>query len=395
MTKILMVRTGKGLYGVGGANTRWYDIYNLLSRTNQIILLQPIPDKSIKDTISNTDETPYYFRSAKWNQYDSPFADFNVSYYYKFYQIIRKERPDVVIFSFPYGIIINSLIHPNLPLIYEAHDLNSDLINETGFKKLANRFSILKQPALGSIVKYVMHRYFFLHEKIACKRVMHILVQSDEDKSLFIKNYSVDEEKITVIPPSVEHKCTLPSRKSIYDKEEVIVGFHGSYLNYGNQEAFKLILNYVAPEVSRIEKRIRFLLAGTGVSMFEKDNVKSIGFVKDISLFLQQLDIAIVPLISGSGVKEKIFDYMGYGLPIITTKKGAQGIKLENNINAIITEAVNDQFIKAIIELANNPEKRWEFSRNIFELATHEYGRDTAQQKMDGLISRLLQVRSG
>jgi len=54
---------------------------------------------------------------------------------------------------------------------------------------------------------------------------------------------------------------------------------------------------------------------------FERANVRSFGFIKDLHQAISIADIALVPITSGGGTKLKIFDYMNAGLPIITTRK--------------------------------------------------------------------------
>ena len=63
---------------------------------------------------------------------------------------------------------------------------------------------------------------------------------------------------------------------------------------------------------------------------------------------LNSSDIGIVPILHGGGTKLKIFDYMGVGLPIVTTKKGIEGIEAKNGQHAIIVDDVNEEFINAI-----------------------------------------------
>ncbi len=56
--------------------------------------------------------------------------------------------------------------------------------------------------------------------------------------------------------------------------------------------------------------------------------------------------MAVVPLVSGEGVKLKVLDYMAVGLPIVATKKGAEGLDLVNGKHAIIVNDVNEEFVK-------------------------------------------------
>ncbi|NHW88881.1 MAG: glycosyltransferase family 4 protein [Archaeoglobales archaeon] len=75
---------------------------------------------------------------------------------------------------------------------------------------------------------------------------------------------------------------------------------------------------------------------------FEKDGIK---FLDDIYELLVASDIAIVPILSGSGTRVKIMDYLNVGLPIVTTKKGIEGIEAENGKHAIIVDDVRYVYV--------------------------------------------------
>ena len=125
----------------------------------------------------------------------------------------------------------------------------------------------------------------------------------------------------------------------------------------------------------------------------KKENFKSLGFIEDLHTFLQSADIAIVPFISGSGVKIKIFDYMSVGLPVVTTKNGIEGIKAENGKHVVVVDTVNQNFIDAILDLSRNTKKRDILGRNVLELVRTKYSSEVAQARMDEMLVRVNQVK--
>ena len=48
----------------------------------------------------------------------------------------------------------------------------------------------------------------------------------------------------------------------------------------------------------------------------------------DIDAFVCKSQIVVAPIFSGAGVKIKVLDAIGYGKPLITTPKGAEGFPL-------------------------------------------------------------------
>ena len=80
--------------------------------------------------------------------------------------------------------------------------------------------------------------------------------------------------------------------------------------------------------------------------------INFIGEVKDVTPYYQKNNIAIVPLFEGSGTRLKILEAMSFGLPVISTSIGAEGIDYIENKHIIIA---NDEalFQQAIIDTVN------------------------------------------
>ena len=90
-----------------------------------------------------------------------------------------------------------------------------------------------------------------------------------------------------------------------------------------------------------VNKKIGTLhLAGKNMPKhLKKQNYKSLkvkGLVDNSESYMINKSIMIVPIFSGSGIRIKILEGMSMGIPIISTKKGAQGINFKNNKNILI-----------------------------------------------------------
>jgi glycosyltransferase involved in cell wall biosynthesis len=102
------------------------------------------------------------------------------------------------------------------------------------------------------------------------------------------------------------------------------------------------------------------------------------------------MDIAIVPLSSGAGTKLKVFDYMSVGLPIVTTKKGVEGIDITEGTDAIVVEDVDSEFITAIEELIENPSWRQTLGDQARILAETEYNWDTIGGELRDIYAQII-----
>ena len=169
------------------------------------------------------------------------------------------------------------------------------------------------------------------------------------------------------------------------ENNKIVILFHGTYSYHPNKEAMDLIVNYIAPLIGKEFKNVLFVLAGNGVPICERMNVKSIGFVEDLYSLLNIADIAIVPILNGGGTRLKILDYLSAGLPIVSTTKGIEGINAKNGEHAIIVDNVNDEFIEAIKYLTDNEQERKKIGLNARRLAEEDYDWDKIGERLNKL----------
>lgn len=105
----------------------------------------------------------------------------------------------------------------------------------------------------------------------------------------------------------------------------------------------------------------------------EKRNLEVTGYVDDPVPFLEETAVFIVPLHSGGGMRVKIIDGWSWGLPIVSTTVGAEGIGYSDQKDIFIADTA-EEFSRTIIDLLNDPERAAELA--------HE-GRTTVETRFD------------
>jgi glycosyltransferase involved in cell wall biosynthesis len=176
------------------------------------------------------------------------------------------------------------------------------------------------------------------------------------------------------------------------DPDSVIIVFHGTYSFPPNKEAIETIVDYVAPKFEN-DTSVLFVLYGSDVPKFERINVRSFGFVEDLHQAVSIADIALVPLRSGSGTKLKLFDYMNAGLPIITTRKGIEGVRVNDNEHVIIVD-IDKGMVDSIKYLVQNRQERERLGLNARRLAEDEYSWGVIGNTLDCTYRRVEKQRA-
>jgi len=151
--------------------------------------------------------------------------------------------------------------------------------------------------------------------------------------------------------------------------------FHLGAMNWEpNKEAINWFVDSIWPNIQN--ENLSFHLAGRDMpGHMEKlatENFIVHGEVESADSFMQDNDIMVVPLLSGSGMRIKIIEAMALGKAVISTTVGAEGIACEHEKNIIIADSAED-FSKAIVDLAAHPEKVKKLGENARQLIESEY----------------------
>lgn len=230
---------------------------------------------------------------------------------------------DMIIICHPYTYLQYKKNGNNKPFAYEAQDVEYKIKSEM-FKAVADNEEI--KALLDTLYKT---------EKECCEKSEFVFTCSEEDRKTIIELYSLNPNKVIVVPNGVDVRETkftsiadrIKNKKKIGLAKEKIGLFMGS-CHGPNIEASEIIVG-IADECPDT----KFLLMGDMCAYFEKrelpENVGLLGVVSDEekNRVFETVDFALNPMYSGSGTNLKMFDYMSAGMPIITSEFGARGIE--------------------------------------------------------------------
>jgi len=109
-----------------------------------------------------------------------------------------------------------------------------------------------------------------------------------------------------------------------------VLGFHGSFEAVHNVDAARVLVRDVLPRVQAVVPAARVLLVGRSpgpeVRRLVGAHVELRPDVPDARAELRDVAVYVAPLVSGSGLKNKVLEAMAAGRPVVTTTLGAAGI---------------------------------------------------------------------
>ncbi|MFH1850291.1 MAG: glycosyltransferase family 4 protein [archaeon] len=255
------------------------------------------------------------------------------------------------------------------PIVLVAHNIEHNLARD-----------IFRSHPLGKrITESVRHT-----EQEAISLASMVFCVCEEDKTELRSLYG--KKRYCIIPNGVDTRIFTPKKrdpsfiwKKVGKKFRHIVLFTGSR-HPPNEEALESIRS-----LAEKMKDIFFVVAGHVAQREVRGNMFCTGDIGDILPYFQAADIAINPMLSGSGTNLKLLEYMASGLPAVTTPKGARGIRVSDGVNACVSEIWD--FERAIRALLGDATLRKKLSINARK-AAREYSWDLiSAEAYDALAS--------
>lgn len=303
--------------------------------------------------------TPYVVR-----KYDSPALAQRLD------QLIRANEVDLVHYDM-LPLAKYHANHPQVPALLNNHNVESLLVK---------RRAELEENFLVRL--FFKNQYRKLHdfEVWACEAV---------DQTVLCSTIDADEigrmapnATCHVIPNGVNTKAIQPVEPVASTTKLIFVGSLQWLPNKDAVDYFiEDILDHILPEVPSVVLTVVGQNNGYQVPEKYRPAVSMAGFVDDLNAEMASAAVYVVPIRFGSGTRLKILEAMAYGVPLVTTSIGCEGIDLKHNESALIADTP-EEFARAVIRLLNNAELATSLALNATRLAAEKYDWDSIGEQL-------------
>ena len=240
------------------------------------------------------------------SRFDSPAAHETLKVLFK------KDYTHVIfdnLFSTPYLETVRQ--NSNAKLYIRTHNVENS-IWEQHFQHERNPF---KRFLLKGFYKKLMR-----YELDTLNSVNGIFSISKDDTILFEKQGV--RTPISHIPVGLETK----------DKDFTVLPnkfFHIGSMNWQpNVDAVNRLIS-ILPEIIENNPDAKLHIAGSETDKLNTSSasISKDGFIEDVHDYAINKGVMVSPITSGSGVKIKVLEMLSYGVPVITTTKGSEGLE--------------------------------------------------------------------
>jgi len=91
------------------------------------------------------------------------------------------------------------------------------------------------------------------------------------------------------------------------------------------------------------------------LDMLESERVRVPGFLHDVEPYFTRSRVFVTPVRFGAGMKGKIGQSLGYGLPVVSTSVGVEGFGLKDGENCLVADS-DSAFADAVVRLYRDRE---------------------------------------
>jgi len=182
-------------------------------------------------------------------------------------------------------------------------------------------------------------------------------------------------------------------------RQPLTILFLGSFRHTPNLEALTWFVEQVFPLVLPEEPRARVMVVGSDPpkrSAFRHaEAVELVGFVEDVREPLARYSLFVCPILSGSGVRVKLLEAFAAGIPVVSTRLGAEGLAdRDGDICALADQPA--EFARRVIDLLRDPQKAAEMAARAREevVAKHDI-RGMTERMVESYRAEVLRRNTG
>jgi glycosyltransferase involved in cell wall biosynthesis len=161
----------------------------------------------------------------------------------------------------------------------------------------------------------------------------------------------------------------------VVERRDVL--FVGSMDYHANIDAVVEFAAQTWPGILARHPGLRFVVAGRNPppqvrALAELPQVEVTGTVDDVRPWYRSAIVVVVPLRTGSGTRLKILEAMAAGVPVVSTRLGAEGLDVTDGIDIVLAETALET-MNSVDELVRSPERRGAIAAAARELARNHY----------------------
>jgi glycosyltransferase involved in cell wall biosynthesis len=217
------------------------------------------------------------------------------------------------------------------------------------------------------------------------RKADRVWVVTPDDKNAlesFIQGIPID------VMPNVHEK--IDAEKDYSETQDLL--FVGNFNHRPNIDAVLFFSREVFPPILEELKDVHLFVVGNSppeeIKALTSKHIVVTGYVQDLAPYLRNARISVNPLRYGAGMKGKIGEALSWGLPVVTTSIGAEGMGLVDGYDALIADSP-EKFVAQVVRLYND-EALWnQLSSNGRRTVESQWSPEAIQKRLTSVLGEI------
>ena len=168
--------------------------------------------------------------------------------------------------------------------------------------------------------------------------------------------------------------------------------FVGNYTHHPNVDAARWLATEILPIVRAEAPDVTLHLAGANptdeVQALVGDGVVVHGWVPSMDELYRQVRVSVAPLRFGAGMKGKVGESLAYGVPVVSTPTGAEGIGLRHGNGLVVAEDAAG-LARSILGVHRDPTLWARLSANGRQTVARQYSPASVRVGLSQILAKL------
>jgi sugar transferase (PEP-CTERM/EpsH1 system associated) len=262
-------------------------------------------------------------------------------------EAVASNHYDIVLFESV--LTAGYILPPNIPFIIDQHNLEYEILLRTSVREKA-RLRKWYNKIEAHLLKPI--------EIERCRKASAVLVTSEREH--FELKQLLPESVIKVVPNGVDTD-KFDINHTFEEIEDRII-FTGALDYYPNMDAVLFFAQHCWPYIHAHIPTATWQTVGKNPPsqiqrLAELPGVTVVGSIPDIVPYLAKAQVAIAPILIGSGTRLKILEAFATQKAVVSTRIGCEGLEVESGKHLIIADQP-EMLARSVVALLENPEKR-------------------------------------
>lgn len=281
-----------------------------------------------------------------------------------------------------YGVLVKAMF-PEMPVVWDSVDCISHLFEQT---------STQSRSLAGKLMSALeLKRTRRAEGELACL-FDHVVITSQVDRDALLRLVPSGRvaAPVSILPNGVDIEYFRRNTDQPRDAETIV--FSGKMSYHANISMVDYLVSEIMPKVWAKRPAVKLMVVGKDPPRKIRELTRNplidvTGTVVDIRSYLWKATVAVVPLVYGAGIQNKILEAMASETPVITTSPAFSSLRAIPRTDALVADNAED-FSAAILRLIENPTLRREVGRAGFDYVKNHHSWDTIGSELVAIYGK-------